>query len=32
MDELDKRIIEIMKKDSRRPFVEIANQLGVRAT
>ena len=29
IDNLDKRIIEIMKKDSRCPFVEIANQLGV---
>ncbi len=28
-DELDKRILEIMKKDSRRPFVDIAGQLGV---
>lgn len=29
IDNLDKKIIEIMKKDSRCPFVEIANQLGV---
>jgi len=29
IDNLDKRIMEIMKKDSRRPFVEVANQLGV---
>ena len=29
IDNLDKRIIEIMKKDSRCPFVEIASQLGV---
>ncbi|MBR2255145.1 MAG: Lrp/AsnC family transcriptional regulator [Candidatus Methanomethylophilaceae archaeon] len=29
MDNLDKKIIEILKKDSRCPFVEIANQLGV---
>ncbi|MCL2296052.1 MAG: Lrp/AsnC family transcriptional regulator [Candidatus Methanoplasma sp.] len=29
IDNLDKRILEIMKKDSRRPFVEVANQLGV---
>ena len=29
IDNLDKRILEIMKKDSRRPFVEIATQLGV---
>lgn len=29
IDNLDKRILEIMKKDSRRPFVEIASQLGV---
>jgi len=29
IDNLDKKIIEILKKDSRCPFVEIANQLGV---
>jgi len=29
MDELDEHIIEILKKDSRRPFVEIAEQLQV---
>ncbi|MDR2865934.1 MAG: Lrp/AsnC family transcriptional regulator [Methanomassiliicoccaceae archaeon] len=29
IDNLDKKILEIMKRDSRRPFVEIANQLGV---
>lgn len=29
MDNLDKNIIAIMRKDSRCPFVEIANQLGV---
>jgi len=29
MDDLDERIIEILKKDSRRPFVEIAEQLQV---
>ena len=29
IDNLDKRIIEILKKDSRCPFVEIAEQLGV---
>ena len=29
LDHLDERIIEILKKDSRRPFVDIANQLKV---
>ncbi|KUE73823.1 AsnC family transcriptional regulator [Candidatus Methanomethylophilus sp. 1R26] len=29
MDNLDKRILEIMKKDSRCPYVDIADQLGV---
>ncbi|MBR7152899.1 MAG: Lrp/AsnC family transcriptional regulator [Candidatus Methanomethylophilaceae archaeon] len=29
MDNLDKNIIAIMRRDSRCPFVEIANQLGV---
>ncbi len=29
IDHLDERIIEILKKDSRRPFVDIANQLKV---
>jgi DNA-binding Lrp family transcriptional regulator len=29
IDHLDERIIEIMKKDSRRPFVEIAEELKV---
>ena len=29
IDNLDKRILEIMKKDSRCPYVEIANQMGV---
>jgi Lrp/AsnC family transcriptional regulator for asnA, asnC and gidA len=29
IDNLDKRIIEILKKDSRCPFVDIADQLGV---
>lgn len=29
IDHLDDRIIEILKKDSRRPFVEIANELEV---
>ncbi len=29
IDNLDKRIIEMLKKDSRCPFVEIASQLGV---
>jgi len=29
MDELDEHIIEVLKKDSRRPFVEIAEQLQV---
>jgi len=29
MDRLDEKIIEILKKDSRRPFVDIANQLKV---
>lgn len=29
IDNLDKRIIEILKKDSRCPFVEMATQLGV---
>lgn len=29
IDNLDKQILEIMKKDSRCPFVEIASQLGV---
>jgi len=29
IDNLDKRIIEILKEDSRRPFVDIANHLGV---
>ncbi|NLU45953.1 MAG: Lrp/AsnC family transcriptional regulator [Euryarchaeota archaeon] len=29
IDNLDKRILEVMKKDSRCPFVEMANQLGV---
>ncbi|MCL2148493.1 MAG: AsnC family transcriptional regulator [Methanomassiliicoccaceae archaeon] len=29
IDNLDKRIMEILRKDSRRPFVEVANQLGV---
>jgi DNA-binding Lrp family transcriptional regulator len=29
IDHLDERIIEIMKKDSRRPFVEIADELKV---
>jgi Lrp/AsnC family transcriptional regulator, regulator for asnA, asnC and gidA len=29
MDHLDEKIIEILKKDSRRPFVDIANQLKV---
>ena len=29
IDNLDKKIIELLKKDSRCPFVEIANQLGV---
>ena len=30
IDNLDKKIIELLKKDSRCPFVEIANQLGIR--
>ena len=29
IDHLDERIIEILKKDSRRPFVEIADELKV---
>ncbi len=29
MDRLDEQIIEVLKKDSRRPFVDIANQLKV---
>ena len=29
MDELDEHIVEVLKKDSRRPFVEIAEQLQV---
>jgi DNA-binding Lrp family transcriptional regulator len=29
IDHLDDKIIEILKKDSRRPFVEIANELEV---
>ena len=29
IDKLDKRILDIMKKDSRRPYVEIAEKLGV---
>ncbi len=29
IDNLDKKIMELLKKDSRCPFVEIANQLGV---
>lgn len=29
MDHLDEKIIEILKRDSRRPFVDIANQLKV---
>ena len=29
IDKLDKRILDIMKKDSRRPYVEIAAQLNV---
>ena len=29
IDRLDDRIMEILKKDSRRPFVEIANELEV---
>ncbi len=29
IDNLDKRILEIMKKDSRCPYVDIADQLGV---
>ena len=29
MDELDENIIEVLKKDSRRPFVEVAEQLQV---
>ncbi|MBE6526555.1 MAG: Lrp/AsnC family transcriptional regulator [Thermoplasmata archaeon] len=29
IDKLDKRILDIMKKDSRRPYVEIAEQLNV---
>ena len=29
MDDLDENIIEVLKKDSRRPFVEIAEQLQV---
>ena len=29
IDHLDDKIIEILKKDSRRPFVEIANELKV---
>lgn len=29
IDHLDDKIIEILKKDSRRPFVEIANELDV---
>ena len=29
IDNLDKRIITILKKDSRCPFVEIADKLGV---
>lgn len=29
IDNLDKKIVELLKKDSRCPFVEIANQLGV---
>ncbi|MCQ5375233.1 MAG: Lrp/AsnC family transcriptional regulator [Methanomassiliicoccales archaeon] len=29
LDHLDEKIIEILKKDSRRPFVDIANQLKV---
>jgi len=29
VDELDENIIEVLKKDSRRPFVEVAEQLQV---
>ena len=29
IDNLDKKIIDILKEDSRRPFVDIADQLGV---
>lgn len=29
MDRLDEQIIEVLKKDSRRPYVDIANQLKV---
>jgi len=29
IDNLDKRILEILRRDSRKPFVEVANQLGV---
>ncbi|MDR0335313.1 MAG: Lrp/AsnC family transcriptional regulator [Methanomassiliicoccaceae archaeon] len=29
MDELDENIIDVLKKDSRRPFVEVAEQLQV---
>ena len=29
IDHLDDKIIEILKKDSRRPFVEIATELNV---
>ncbi|MDR0198161.1 MAG: Lrp/AsnC family transcriptional regulator [Methanomassiliicoccaceae archaeon] len=29
MDDLDENIIEVLKKDSRRPFVEVAEQLQV---
>lgn len=29
IDKLDKRILDIMKRDSRRPYVEIAEKLGV---
>ena len=29
IDYLDEKIIEILKRDSRRPFVDIANQLKV---
>lgn len=29
LDHLDEKIVEILKKDSRRPFVDIANQLKV---
>ena len=29
IDKLDKRIIDILRKDSRCPFVEIAEKLGI---